>query len=165
MTRLSVAVLVNVPPVDGGTAASTNGTRNTTADVNVIALVGERGKEAREFFQRDLGEAGLKRSVVIVATSDRPALVRIKAAFVATRIAEYFRDQPSHLIAASSVRDILATYKDAEDLVNIAAYVAGSNSRVDHALARIDAVPAFLRQDIYEAAGLDDARAALMSLG
>jgi len=67
--------------------------RNTSADVNVIALVGERGKEVRDFIERDLGEAGLKRSVVVVATSDQPALVRIKAAFVATRIAEFFRDQ------------------------------------------------------------------------
>ena len=66
--------------------------RNTTADVNVIALVGERGKEVRDFIERDLGEAGLKRSVVVVATSDQPALVRIKAAYVATRIAEFFRD-------------------------------------------------------------------------
>jgi len=67
--------------------------RNTSADVNVIALVGERGKEVRDFIERDLGEAGLRRSVVVVATSDQPALVRIKAAFVATRIAEFFRDQ------------------------------------------------------------------------
>ena len=66
--------------------------RNTTADVNVIALVGERGKEVRDFIERDLGEAGLKRSVVVVSTSDQPALVRIKAAYVATRIAEFFRD-------------------------------------------------------------------------
>ena len=66
--------------------------RNTEADVNVIALVGERGKEVRDFIERDLGEAGLKRSVVVVATSDQPALVRIKAAFTATRIAEFFRD-------------------------------------------------------------------------
>ncbi|MBV9409244.1 MAG: FliI/YscN family ATPase, partial [Candidatus Eremiobacteraeota bacterium] len=66
--------------------------RNTAADVNVIALVGERGKEVRDFLERDLGEAGLKRSIVVVATSDQPALVRIKAAFVATRIAEFFRD-------------------------------------------------------------------------
>ena len=67
--------------------------RNTAADVNVIALVGERGKEVRDFLERDLGPEGLRRSVVIVATCDQPALVRIKAAFVATRIAEYFRDQ------------------------------------------------------------------------
>ncbi len=240
--------------------------RNTAADVNVIALVGERGKEVRDFLERDLGPEGLRRSVVIVATSDQPALVRIKAAFVATRIAEYFRDQgldvmlmmdsvtrfamaqrevglaigeptttrgytpsvfatlpkllertgtsehgtitalytvlvdgddmnepvadavrsildghivlsrklaaanhypaidvlasvsrvmpdvvpPAHNAAASTVRDILATYKDAEDLVNIGAYVAGSNPRVDHALARIDQVRAFLRQGIHE---------------
>jgi flagellum-specific ATP synthase len=254
--------------------------RNTDADVNVIALVGERGKEVRDFLERDLGEAGLRRSVVVVATSDQPALVRIKAAFVATRIAEYFRDAgldvmlmmdsvtrfamaqrevglaigeptttrgytPSvfallpklleragtsehgtitalytvlvdgddmnepvadavrsildghivlsrklaaanhypavdilgsvsrvmpdvvsapHLAAASTVRDILATYREAEDLVNIGAYVAGSNPRVDHALARIDAVRAFLRQGIYERATFDDAQSAVMGV-
>ncbi len=67
--------------------------RNTAADVNVIALIGERGKEVRDFIERDLGEEGLRRSVVIVSTSDQHALVRIKAAFVATTVAEYFRDQ------------------------------------------------------------------------
>jgi flagellum-specific ATP synthase len=255
--------------------------RNTDADVNVIALVGERGKEVRDFLERDLGELGLKRSVVVVATSDQPALVRIKAAFVATRIAEFFRDQgldvmlmmdsvtrfamaqrevglaigeptttrgytpsvfallpkllertgaaehgtitalytvlvdgddmnepvadavrsildghivlsrklaaanqypavdvlasvsrvmpdvvpPSHLTAASSMRDVLATYRDAEDLVNIGAYVPGSNPRVDHALARIDAVRQFLRQGIYDVSTFDDAQRAVMGLG
>jgi flagellum-specific ATP synthase len=254
--------------------------RNTEADVNVIALVGERGKEVRDFLERDLGEAGLKRSVVVVATSDQPALVRIKAAFVATRIAEYFRDQgldvmlmmdsvtrfamaqrevglaigeptttrgytpsvfallpkllertgtsphgtitalytvlvdgddmnepiadavraildghivlsrklaaanhypaidvlasvsrvmpdvvpASHAAAASTVRDILATYRDAEDLVNIGAYVAGSNPRVDHALARIDQVRLFLRQGIAERSTFEEAQRALMTL-
>jgi flagellum-specific ATP synthase len=254
--------------------------RNTAADVNVIALVGERGKEVRDFLERDLGEAGLKRSVVIVATSDQPALVRIKAAFVATRVAEFFRDQgldvmlmmdsvtrfamaqrevglaigeptttrgytpsvfallpkllertgtsehgtitalyavlvdgddmnepvadavrsildghivlsrklaaanhypavdvlasvsrvmpdvvtASQLKSASAVRDVLATYKDAEDLVNIGAYVPGSNPRVDHALARIDAVRGFLRQGIDEGSTFDDAQRALGGL-
>ncbi|HEY5288081.1 MAG TPA: FliI/YscN family ATPase [Solirubrobacteraceae bacterium] len=66
--------------------------RSTSAQVNVIALVGERGREVREFIERDLGDA-LERSVVVVATSDQPALVRIKAAFTATTIAEHFRDQ------------------------------------------------------------------------
>ncbi|KIL35288.1 ATP synthase [Cohnella kolymensis] len=67
--------------------------RNTSADVNVIALVGERGREVLEFIERDLGPEGLARSVVVVATSDQPALVRIKGALIATTIAEYFRDR------------------------------------------------------------------------
>ena len=71
--------------------------RSTTADVNVIALVGERGREVREFIERDLGDA-LDHSVVVVATSDQPALVRIRAAFTATAIAEYFRDRGNNVM-------------------------------------------------------------------
>ena len=67
--------------------------RNSSADINVIGLVGERGREVLDFMEKDLGPQGLARSVVVVATSDQPALIRIKAAFVATAIAEYFRDQ------------------------------------------------------------------------
>src|SRR5690625_714536 len=67
--------------------------RNSSADINVIALVGERGREVREFVENDLGADGLKKSIVIAATSDQPALMRIKGAFTATAISEYFRDR------------------------------------------------------------------------
>ena len=72
--------------------------RNTEADVNVIALVGERGREVRDFIEHDLGEEGLRRSVVVVATSDEPSLVRLKAAYVATTVAEYFRDRGKRVL-------------------------------------------------------------------
>ncbi|WP_060209114.1 flagellar protein export ATPase FliI [Sporosarcina koreensis] len=67
--------------------------RNTTADLNVIGLIGERGREVREFIERDLGPEGLSKTIVVAATSDQPALMRIKGAFTATAIAEYFRDK------------------------------------------------------------------------
>ncbi len=72
--------------------------KNTRADINVIALIGERGREVREFLERDLGEEGLKRSVVVVSTSDKPAMVRQKAAKTATAIAEYFRDKGKNVL-------------------------------------------------------------------
>ncbi|NLU40678.1 MAG: flagellar protein export ATPase FliI [Firmicutes bacterium] len=247
--------------------------RNTEADVNVVALIGERGREVREFLERDLGEEGLSRSVVVVATSDQPALVRLKGAFVATAIAEYFRDQgkdvmlmmdsvtrfamaqrevglaigeppatrgytpsvfatlpkllersgtsangsitglytvlvdgddmnepvadstrsildghiilsrklasknhypaidvnaslsrvmveitdDSHREAAGKLRDVLATYAEAEDLINIGAYNHGSNPRIDYAIGKIDAVNRFLRQSVQERSSLEQA--------
>lgn len=240
--------------------------RNTKADVNVIALIGERGREVREFIERDLGPEGMARSVVVVATSDKPALIRNKAAKTATAIAEYFRDKgkdvllmmdnltrfsmaqreiglasgeppvtrgypPSvyaempklleragngvkgsitgiyavlvdgddfnepisdtargildgHIVLsrkiahknhypaidvlqslsrvmsaivsdehkknAGKLREVLASYNDAEDLINIGAYKAGSNPSIDFAISKIDEVNAFLCQQTDE---------------
>lgn len=72
--------------------------RHVKADVNVIALIGERGREVREFIEKDLGPEGMKRSVVVAATSEQPALVRMRGAYVATAVAEYFRDQGKSVI-------------------------------------------------------------------
>ena len=72
--------------------------RNTEAEVSIICLIGERGREVRDFLEKDLGEEGLKRSVCIVATSDQPSLVRLKSAYVATAVAEYFRDMGKKVV-------------------------------------------------------------------
>ena len=254
--------------------------REAEADVNVIALIGERGREVLEFIEKDLGPEGMKKSVVVCATSDKPALIRLKGALTATAIAEYFRDKgkkvilmmdsvtrfamaqrevglaigeppatkgytPSvfaklpmlmeragtsdkgsitafytvlvdgddfnepiadavrgildghivlsralaqknhypaidvlhsvsrlmssiadenHKMAASMARDLLATYEDSEDLINIGAYVKGSNPKIDKAIAYHDLLEQYLRQGITERSPFNESISILTSM-
>lgn len=254
--------------------------RTAEADVNVIALIGERGREVLDFIERDLGEEGMKKSVVVCATSDKSPLVRLKGALTATSIAEYFRDKgkkvllmmdsvtrfamaqrevglaigeppaqkgytPSvfamlpklmertgmsdkgsitafytvlvdgddfnepiadtvrgildgHIVlsrqlahknhypaidilnsvsrlmkeiateeqnkAASKARDILATYKEAEDLINIGAYEEGSNKEIDLAIKYIGNVNSYLKQGVNEASQFEVSKSKLINM-
>lgn len=254
--------------------------RNTNADINVIGLVGERGREVREFLEKDLGPEGLARSVVIVATSDQPALIRLKASYVATAVAEYFRGQgrnvllmmdsvtrvatalrevglavgeppatrgytPSvfaslprllertgnnekgtctalytvlvegddfnepvtdtvrgildghillnralaarhhfpaidvlgsvsrvmpdlvdndHLNAAGRLKQLMAVYREAEDLINIGAYQAGSNPEIDESIRKRERINRFLTQGLQEQTSFQTTKSQLMDL-
>lgn len=254
--------------------------RNTSADVNVIALIGERGREVRDFLEKDLQQEGLRRSVLVVATSDAPALVRVKAALVATTIAEYFREQgfdvllmmdsvtrlamaqrevglaigeppttkgytpsvfallhrvmeragtdehgtitglyavlvegedmnepiadavrgildghivlsrrlaaqahypavdvlesvsrvmpdivsPEHLRAARTLQALLATYRESEELITVGAYQRGTNPRLERAIAAVERLIPFLRQDMHESSLFEDTVLQLLEL-
>ncbi|MDR1457771.1 MAG: type III secretion system ATPase SctN [Puniceicoccales bacterium] len=92
--------------------------RNTEAEINVLALVGERGREVREFVEKDLGEEGLKRSVLVISTSDRSSMERLKAAYVATAIAEYFRDKGKRVLL---MMDSITRFARAQREIGLAA--------------------------------------------
>ncbi|WP_425287445.1 FliI/YscN family ATPase [Paramesorhizobium deserti] len=105
-------------PGVGKSALLSSIVRGTQADIIVIALIGERGREVRDFIERQLGPEGRKRSVVVVATSDRPAMERVKAAYGATTIAEYFRDQGHHVLL---LMDSITRFARAQREIGLAA--------------------------------------------
>src|SRR5437667_220795 len=133
--------------------------RNCEADINVIGLIGERGREVQEFIDHDLGPEGLARSVVVVSTSDQPALQRHNAAWVFTALSS-----PEHLSAAAIVRDAMFAYQQARDLINIGAYVAGSNPQIDRALRMQPHIQRFLRQPAETATDLSETLARIYSI-
>ncbi len=161
--------------------------RNTEAEINVLGLVGERGREVRDFLENSLGAEGRRRSVVVVSTSDQSPLLRIRAALAATTVAEYFCRQGKnvllivdsltrlamaqrevstapHLQKAHELRRLLAAYTASEDLIRIGAYQKGSDPTLDKALAIIPDLNRFLMQKPGDSVSFSDSITKLLAL-
>jgi flagellum-specific ATP synthase len=152
-------------------------TRNTAADLTVVGLVGERGREVREFVEDSLGEEGRKRSVVLVSTSDQSPLLRMRAAMAATSVAEFYAARgkhvllvldslsrlmpavttPEHRRQAATVRRLLAAHARSEDLIRIGAYKAGTDEDLDRAIRAMPLLREFLEQRSDERVTMHDA--------